>query len=206
MSLDTQIIAFILAICVFLIWCFLCDSNRGENLFLKDVPEDEYIGSAWKAWGCVVAQNVRLVFKLALCFLVAVFFLFSALSAAGGNPAPAASGGGAESEKFYRFANQVSAPARTVVDGFTSLLGFIALGICLGIEWMHDMYFQHLMICNVILLILYLSWLWYTVRGIVRVEYKNERRPEQIFRAIFVFAAWILPVAWAVNKLHQNWG
>jgi len=144
----------------------------------------------------LVAKHVKLVFKLAFWFVAAGVLIFGSLAAAAegslnihvGGGSPALTGGGPESEKFYRTMNKATAPLRWVVDGLVSVLGALSLVAvilmfgnnptnCAGCETSFldrgilGEYRAHLLVGNLILLAIYLLWLWVTAVDLVGDEF-----------------------------------
>lgn len=83
----------------------------------------------------LIARHIKLAFKLVFWFVVAGALIFGSLAVAsegssnihvgGGSPMP--TGGGPESEKFYRTMNKATAPLRWVIDGFVAICGALAM-------------------------------------------------------------------------------
>jgi hypothetical protein len=115
----------------FVVYCFALDSQSlcGNS------------GNLWHVMCRLFAKHIKLVFKLAFWFIVAGALILGALATAaegsssihvgGGSPRP--TGGGPESEKFYRTMNKATAPLRWAVDGLTAICGALAMLVCVSV-------------------------------------------------------------------------
>jgi hypothetical protein len=172
----------IVGILGFIAYCFCVDSHwYGSN------------ASFWSVMCRLFAKHIKLVFKLAFWFIVAGAVIFGCLGAAaeGAGAGPKPAGGGPESEKFFRTTNKATWPLRAMVDGFTAILGALAMLVCIvclgnggpGTSFfdrgVFGEYRQHPLIGNLILFALYLLWLWFTAVGVVDEEFGPSMIPEE---------------------------
>lgn len=181
----------LIALIGFLIYCWCTDSVGGGT-------ESFYVVMCR-----ATAKNLKLVLLLVGGIIAAFVLVTIALGAAAESATPVRPGyGGVEGEKFHRFMNRVTWPAQAAIDGFLGLLGVIAFCIALGVQWLSRLYFQNLWICNVALLLLYLLWLWYTVRSIVEDETPNFDKSRITVWSIVAFGTWIAVVV-SVGELWR---
>ena len=157
----------LLASIIFGIYCFVTDnvigggSNRFSYIFCR-----------------LVARHVKLAFWLVVGEIVLWVTAMSFLSRLGNKSKP--KGGGPQSEKLAGFLNTVTFPVQCLVYGVLNILGIIALGILCGQEWISDNYNQHPVAYIVAAAILYLLWLGYTIRDLVKSEITSRGLMPQI--------------------------
>jgi hypothetical protein len=179
---EDALIYLVIGIFGFIAYCFCADSDwNGRN------------ASFWYVMCRLFAKHIKLVFKLAFWFIVAGAVIFGCLAAAaeGVGAAPMPTGGGPESEKFFRTMNKATWPLRAMVDGLTAFLGALAMLVCIvclgnggpGTSFFDrgilGEYQQHRLIGNLILFALYLLWLWFTIVALVDDEFGPSMIPEE---------------------------
>lgn len=136
----------------------------------------------------VFFRTIKLTLKIAFGVFLFVLFCFVALGAAadaGPTRCASPSGGGPQSEKFYRFMNSVTAPVRAIWEGFVTLLGTIALVTLIFAEgaarWVRD---NRLLSASVAGLA-FLVWLGFTIYDVWTDEFRPRFDPtlrERVFR------------------------
>jgi len=170
------------AILVFIMYCWLKDSYGGST-------------NSFVAVMChVVAKHVKLALKLGFGFILALFAIMSILGEAGAySQSMTVYGKGPELEKHRSFSGKVWHEA-------ASFLAPFALLICILSSWVQDFYGAHMTACNLALFGLYLVWLWFTVRAIVRHEYSGDDKAKWAFLSVAAMGTW------AVVVVASGWG
>lgn len=170
----------------FLVYCCIWDSHGGGT------------DSFWVVMCRLVWKHVRLALTLGLGFIFAVVAVMSILGEAGAySKSMTIYGKGPELEKYRSFSGQVW-------HGVASLLAPFALLVCILSSSVRDFYLAHMTPCNLALFGLYLVWLWFTVRAIVRHEFPNDDKRTWALRSFGAIGTWAVVVSastWSVHRL-----
>jgi hypothetical protein len=198
MTTNYLIIAVATILTGFLIYCFMVDASS-----ISGGTDSFYVVMCR-----VLAKNIKLVLKLAIGFILA-YAAIMAIFAANAESAKGTPGaGGVESEKLARFGNRVTAPAQWMLDGFIGLLGLLAFAAVFFFQWFKDVYLQHVMIFNIGLFVLYLIWLWFTVRDIVQDEYSDKDKSETMRLSVAALGTWaliVILVGGGIYRMYTFW-
>jgi len=151
---------------IFVIFCFVTDYvGGGSNKF-------SYILCR------LVARHIKLAFWLVVGEILVWLTALSFLSRLGNKSKQ--KGGGPQSEKLAGFLNAVTFPVQCLVYGVLNLLGLVAVAILFGQEQILDSYHLHPVPYTVAAAILYLLWLGYTIRDLVKSEITSRGLMPQI--------------------------
>jgi len=147
-------------------------------------------GGGWRSHNPIcpfLRVIIRVFFRtitLALTIAFGVFLLFGfcyvALGAAadsGPRSHASPSGGGQQSEKFYRFVNSLTAPVQAIWEGFITLLGTIALLVLIFVEraarWVKDNQLLSVTVAG----LAFLVWLGFTICDVWTDEFRPRFDP-----------------------------
>lgn len=131
-------------------------------------------------------RHIGLVLSVVTIGVVACFTALELLSA-GASVAKISrasrSGGGPESERFFRFANSVTGPVQAIWEGLVTFLAGIALVTCIVFEKIYYWALAHAAATTLVLSALYLMWLALTVRELWKDEFDDGNDPRQFVPA-----------------------
>jgi hypothetical protein len=120
--------------------------------------------SVWLLW-----RHIVLAAKIAFGFICAIVSCLMILEAASSLAAPAnvaAVGGGVQGEKFFKFMNLVTMPVQYAVEGFVTILGFVAMLVLMFSESLTKRAEANPVLTISILVAIYLVWLYFTAKRI----------------------------------------
>lgn len=145
----------------------------------------------------VFLRAIKLVLKIVFGVFLFFLFCFVALGAAaevGSASHASPSGGGPQSEKFFRFMNSVTAPLQVIWEGFVALLGAIALVMLIFVEkaarWVTDNQLLSIVVAG----LAFLVWLGFTIHDVWTDEFRPRIDPtlrERVLR-------------WTEIELHRD--
>lgn len=164
------------------------------------MAKDHYHGgtdSFWSVMCRVIAKNVKLALKIVFVFVAGFFTIMAIFSvnAEGAGAHQSLNAGGPESEKFFRFMNRATYPLQAALDGAMMMLGVLAFCVVFGAQWFVGFYYNHIVICYVILAAIYLVWLWFNTRDIVANEYTDYNESKDVVRSTAAMLVWLVLLA-----------
>jgi len=181
----TAHIVIVIALIGFLVYCCIWDSCGGGT------------DSFWVVMCRLVWKHIKLALTFALGFVFAVVAIMGILGEAGAySPSMAIYSKGPELEKYRSVSGRVW-------HGVASFLAPFALLICVLSSSARGFYLAHMTPCNLALFGLYLVWLWFTVRAIVREEYSADES-KWAFLSVAAIGTWavvVVAAGWGVRRV-----
>jgi hypothetical protein len=153
----------VIAIIVFVLYCFMAEWNCGA----KNSPVIVTILCR------LVARHIKLAWKL--FFAVIYFIVGIAVLVAMSQPVKPGGKGGRETEKIAGLFNRVTYLPQLVIEGFLLFLQLFTIALLLGLVGIRDSVAAHPYIYLVAAIVIYLVWLVVTIRDIVEDEVVSDR-------------------------------